>query len=179
MGRQEWLVEWDWNHPDEGKRRGQSPSSHLKIVRTELEERRRTVRAGTPGADSNSGGGGGAAADEEDEDDEDDDVVTDSEQEDNIDDDEEEEEFDNEETCCNEQEWEKVDIGFELGSESVRNKGSFNVKDFPRVESREHLDYFMYMFPPRMNEIIAIGIVSSVSSRKLYQSSTSINRLRV
>ena len=39
-GRSLWIVEWQWDHPDPLKRRGQSPSSHLKIVRTEVEERR-------------------------------------------------------------------------------------------------------------------------------------------
>ena len=63
-GRSKWKVQWDWAHPDPDKREGESPSSHLTIVRSEIEQRRRTVREGM------SGGGANDADDDDDEEEE-------------------------------------------------------------------------------------------------------------
>merc|ERR1712185_51046 len=58
-GRQKWEVEWDWHHPNVDKRKGESPSQHLKFEEAEIDVRRRTVREGLAG-----GGGGGGSADD-------------------------------------------------------------------------------------------------------------------
>ena len=44
-GRGKWEVEWQWQHPNASKRKGESPSAHLTIVRTEIDDRRQNVRA--------------------------------------------------------------------------------------------------------------------------------------
>ena len=159
-GRSKWEVEWDWEHPNELKRRGESPSSHLKIIRTELEQRRNEVRAGMAGADATADG-------EESAGDDGDGDATDSDRashdghngtyyndaDDNANEDEDEE-FDDDAHTINYQEWTAVPLGFELESEAVRKPGSFNVRLLTRADSRTHLDYFMYMFPPMMAQIV-------------------------
>ena len=46
-GRQKWEVEWDWHHPNVDKRKGESPSAHLRFEEAEIDVRRRTVRITT------------------------------------------------------------------------------------------------------------------------------------
>ena len=157
-GHSKWNVRWEWENPDAGKREGESPSTHLTIVRTEIEIRRAAVRAGLGAGhddddddeeeeddDGDDGGGSGGSGSGDD-----DGGANEQEEEEE----EEEEEGADPETLLspNDLPWTNAPVGMDMGVPERNVPTSFRGIENP--ESRELIDWFLLLFPALLPSII-------------------------